>query len=231
MVRRTLAFCAAALLLAIGANGAERSLNDSFPAATVTAIQITNGVGDVAITAADAPEITVDVTLVPRRGGLFSSYRSAERDVESARLSSRMVDGRLELAIDSESEEPRFEARWVVVAPAATTLALELGVGDLTVRGIAGGVETELGVGDAVIEVIDGDVELELGVGDATVRGPARHFGSIESSAGVGSTDVVVQDQRVSGEGFVGQSSSWQGEGPHRISVEVGVGDSRVVLD
>ena len=231
MIRRTLALCSAAVLLAVGAGAAERTLNDTLPAAGVATIWISNGVGDVAITAADAPEITVDVTLVPRRGGLFSSYRSAERDVESARLSSRMVDGRLELTIESESDEPRFEARWVVVAPPAAALDLELGVGDLTVRGAAGGVESELGVGDAVIEASDGDADLEVGVGDATVRGPASRYGSIEASAGVGGSDVVVGDQRISGEGFVGQTSSWHGDGPHTITLEVGVGDSRVVLD
>jgi hypothetical protein len=230
MVRRTLAIWSITLFLATAANAGERILNGTFPAAGVASVQITNGVGDVAVTAADAAEITVEVTLIPRRGGLFSSYRNAEKEVESAQLASRMNRDRLVLGLESSSNEPRFEARWVVVVPASTAVDLELGVGDVTIRGIAGGIELELGVGDAAIEVSDGDVEVAVGVGDATVRGPADQYGAVDASGGVGGADVIVRDQRIEGAGFVGQASTWRGDGPGSIDLEVGVGDARVVL-
>jgi hypothetical protein len=231
MTTRTLAVAIVMLSLAAAAVAAERVLTDSYPAAGIQRVSITNRVGDVVVTAAEVPEVAVDITLIPRRGGLFSSYRSAEQEVESARLEARIDNGRLDLEIESRSSDPRFEAQWVVVLPPGVHLELTAGVGDLTVRGAAAGVRAELGVGDAVIEVSDGAVAVEVGVGDATVRGPAARFGQVAASGGVGDADIVVGDERVAGSGMVGQSTSWSGSGPHSITLEVGVGEALVRLD
>ncbi|PWB75013.1 MAG: hypothetical protein C3F15_06960 [Holophagae bacterium] len=231
MTTRTLAVATVILALATSGGAAERVLADSFPAGGIDAVTLTNRVGDVVITAAEVPEITVDVTLIPRRGGLFSSYRKAEQEVESARLTTNVVNRRLEIEIECEAGEPHFEAQWVVVLPARVSLNLSAGVGDVTIRGAAAGVTIELGVGDATVEVSDGPVELELGVGDATVRGPVARFGQVTASGGVGDATIVAGGQQVTSEGMVGRETSWRGDGPHSIELEVGVGDARVVLE
>jgi hypothetical protein len=231
MPRRTLIIFSVATLLVSLAGAADRVLTETYPAAGVDGVHITNGVGDVTITAGDVAEISVEITLIPRRGGLFSSFRNAEQDVESARLVSRLEGDTLVLDLESSSDEPRFEARWVVVQPAAAAVSLKLGVGDVTIRGLGSGVELELGVGDAAVEVADGAVDASIGVGDATVRAPADRYGSVDASGGVGGADVIVRDKKITGEGFVGQSSTWHGDGPHSISLEVGVGDARIRLD
>ena len=121
MTTRTLAIAAVMLSLATAAGAAERVLTDSFPAEGVGRVSIKNGVGDVVVTAAEVPDITVDITLIPRRGGLFSSYRRAEQEVESARLDARVADSRLKLGIECSADDPHFEAQWVVVLPAIRT--------------------------------------------------------------------------------------------------------------
>jgi len=231
MTTRALAVATVILALATSGGAAERVLADSFPAGDIDAVTLTNRVGDVVITAAEVPEITIDVTLIPRRGGLFSSYRKAEQEVESARLTTNVVNRRLEIEIECEAGEPHFEAQWVVVLPARVSLKLADGVGNVTIRGAAAGVTIELGVGDATVEVSDGPVELELGVGDATVRGPIARFGQVTASGGVGDATIVAGGQQVTGEGMVGRETSWRGDGPHSIELEVGVGDARVVLE
>ena len=231
MATRTLAVATVILVLAASGGAAERVLTNIVPGDGIDAAALTNGVGDVVITAADVPEITVDVTLIPRRGGLFSSYRKAEQEVESARLTTNVANRRLELEIDSGAGDPHFEAQWVVVLPARVTLEIAAGVGDVTIRGAAAGVTIELGVGDATVEVSDGPVEIELGVGDATVRGPVARFGQVTASGGVGDATVVADGQQVTSQGMVGRETSWRGDGPHSIELEVGVGDARVVLD
>ncbi|HOC42077.1 MAG TPA: hypothetical protein PKJ99_03580 [Thermoanaerobaculales bacterium] len=231
MTTRTLAAASLLLSIAVAAGAAERVLDDAFPAAGVDGVSITNGVGDVVVTAAEVVEITVDVTLIPRRGGLFSSYRNAEQEVESARLQSRIEGGRLELAVESSSDEPRFEAQWVVVVPTRVAIELTAGVGDVTVHGAAAGVRVELGVGDALIGVVDGPVSAEVGVGEATVRGLASRYGGVTASGGVGDASILVAGQRLTGGGFVGRESSWHGSGPHSIELEVGVGEARIVLE
>jgi hypothetical protein len=231
MTTRILAVATVIFALAASGAAAQRVLTDIVPVDGIDAVRLTNGVGDVVITAAEVPEITVDVTLIPRRGGLFSSYRKAEQEVESARLSRNVANRRLELEVECDGGEPHFEAQWVVVVPARVALELAAGVGDVTIRGAAAGVEIELGVGDATVEVSDGPVKLELGVGDATVRGPVTRFGEVTASGGVGDATVVAAGQQVTGEGMVGRETTWRGDGPHSIELEIGVGDARVVLE
>jgi len=150
MTTRSIALATMILALAATAGAAERALTDVLAATGIDELKVTNRVGDVVVTAAEVPEITIDVTLVPRRGGLFSSYRAAEQEVESARLVTKADGARLELEIECDSDEPHFEAQWVVVLPAHVRLDLTNGVGEVTVRGAAGGVSLELGEGQVV---------------------------------------------------------------------------------
>jgi len=219
------------LAVAMPAAAAVRTLEDSYSAVSIDRVVIEAGVGDVNITAVDGDAVVVDVTLKARRGGFFSSMRRAEREVEEANLEAE-VDGReLRIKIDSDSDERRFEESWVVTMPARMVLELEVGVGDVRIRGVGGGVALETGVGEVSIEVGSGDVTVEVGVGEVEVRAPASAYGSAEASSGVGAGVLRVLGQKIEGEGFVGSSSSWRGDGPDRIEVEVGVGDAEVVLE
>jgi hypothetical protein len=228
---RSILIVMAATALAVPSAAADRTLAESFPVDGIDAVQVASGVGDVRIVSGGADALHVEVTLTPRRGGMFSSMRKAEQEVETARLTSREVRGVLRLEIESESDEPRFEARWEVTAPARLGIEVELGVGDLEIAGFTSGVEVELGVGDASIKVDAGEVEASIGVGDAVVRAPAAAYASAEASSGVGGAAIDARGEVTSGKGFVGQSNSWRGSGTDTIELEAGVGDVRVVLD
>lgn len=221
-------------VIAVGATvatAAPRALSQSFPATGVERLSIHSGVGDVSVQTGDDATISVEVTLEPRRGGLFSTLRQAEREVQEATLESETDGSELRLRVESTSEERRFEERWTVVVPARLALALELGVGDVEVRGLAGGVRIEAGVGDITLEVPGGDLELEVGVGELSVRAPAAGYSSATCSAGVGEARLKVAGKAVGGGGFVGSSSSWEGEGTCRITAESGVGDVTLSLN
>ena len=211
--------------------GAERTIEASFPADQVERLRISNGVGDFDLEADDAAEIRVQITLTPRRGGIFSSMKRAEEDVEKATLVSDVEDHTLRVELDSGSNEPRFEARWHVTAPSRLRLDLEQGVGDVDVTGLAGGVEMEVGVGTVSVVVPGGDVGVSVGVGNGTIRGSVGAFGSADASGGVGGAIIEAEGEVITGEGFVSHSSSWRGDGSHSIELEVGVGDAKIVLD
>lgn len=207
-----------------------RTLFKTVPAQDLTQVNIEAGVGDVEILVGNDSEIHAEVILKPRWGGLFSSRKRAERDVEAASLSSRVVRGTLHLEIDSRSKNRKFEERWTVMIPQTLAVDLEHGVGDAKIRGLAGGVSVEAGVGDVTIESIRGDVVVEVGVGNAKVIAPAKDTGYAECSSGVGSASVRVKGKKHSGSGFVGNSAEWNGKGDSSIEVDVGVGDSVVAL-
>lgn len=112
----------------------------------------------------------------------------------------------------STSPTPHLELRM----PAALGLQVELGVGEVDVRGVEGDVEVELGVGEVRIHVPEAavaDVSLDVGVGEATL---------LPRPAGTRSSRFL----------FLGNEVDWrEGTGTSTINVEVGVGEATVRLE
>ncbi len=231
MRQRSLVACIAITVCASVGFASERTIEASFPADQIETLSITNGVGDFVLETDDTTEIRIEITLTPRRGGIFSSMKRAEEDVARANLISAAENNVLRIELDTDSNEPRFEARWRVVAPPHLALDLEQGVGDVDVNGLAGGVEMEVGVGTTTVVIPGGEVGVSVGVGNGTVRGPAGAFASANASGGVGGAVIEAQGEIFTGEGFVSHSSSWRGDGVHAIELEVGVGDAKIVLE
>lgn len=231
MRNRSILVCCAIIAVSAAGFAADRTIEASFPADQFEAISVTNGVGDFGFAAGDSSDIRVQITLTPRRGGLFSSMKRAEEDVEKATLISNIDDRTLFLEVDAGSSEPRFEAHWRVTAPSRLALDLEQGVGDVDVTGSAGDIEMEVGVGTASVTVLGGNVSVNVGVGNGRVRGPAGAFRSADAAGGVGDAVIEAESDVENSAGFVSHSSSWRGDGTYTIELEVGVGDAKIILD
>lgn len=208
-----------------------RTLTDTMSAEGIDLISIEAGVGSLDIEAGSDDDISIEIVLKPRRGGFFSSMKRAQEEVDAARIESEVVGGKLYLEVYSESGDRRFEERWALRVPARLAAEAELGVGDISVIDIEGGVEIDVGVGEVEVEVASGDIVVELGVGDVEVIAPAASYGHVEVAAGVGDADIRVDGENVVDGGFVGHSGSWTGTGEFQIEVEVGVGDVEVELE
>jgi hypothetical protein len=217
---------------AIAANAAgPRTLTQTLSADSVEKIKLDSGVGDVEIVGRDGDsDVIIDVVLIPRRGGFFSSKRQAEREVEAASLFADVDGNRLVLRIDPESDDRRFEEHWTIAIPSQVFVKIDHDVGNIEIRGVAGGLDIDSGVGDVLVRVEEGDVSIDLGVGTAVVKGIADAYGSAEGSGGVGHARLSVDGEQISGEGFVSHSAVWEGTGLARIEVEVGVGDAVINL-
>ncbi|MFV2073994.1 MAG: hypothetical protein ACC742_15260 [Thermoanaerobaculales bacterium] len=208
-----------------------RTLTDSLPAGAIESIALDTGVGDVEITGkSNTDEVVVAVLLTPRRGGFFSSKRQAEREVAAASLHAAISGLRLTVGIEPKSKDQRFEEHWTIEIPARLEIDLNHGVGDIKIRGVAGGLTVDSGVGEILIEIPGGDVVVNLGVGTAVIRAPAGAYASAEGVGGVGDARISVQGARIPSEGFVGHSARWTGDGTSHIEVEVGVGDAVINL-
>lgn len=230
-MRKTTVLAVAMTLAAGGVAAGSRTLTASVGADAFDRLELESGVGDVEVLATDGDTVDVEVALEPRRGGLFSSMRRAEREVESARLETTADGGTLEIRVRSDSDDRRFEERWRIELPARLAVQLDVGVGDVVVEGVSGGVQLDSGVGDVRLTLPGGDVEVDSGVGDVDVRSFAAAYGRVEGSGGVGDAVLRVGDRRIGNGGFVGSSLEWQGDGPSRIDIDTGVGDVSIRLD
>ncbi|MDH3813426.1 MAG: hypothetical protein OEV48_03005 [Acidobacteriota bacterium] len=210
-----------------------KTLTRTIQAGAIETLDLSSGIGDVTITAREAiDEVAIEVVLTPRRGGIFSSKRQAERDVEAASLEAAVKHESLKLRISpADDDDRRFEEKWIIEIPSRLAIKLEHGVGDVVIRAARAGIELDSGVGDIDVEAAEGDITIDLGVGNAVVRAPAAFYASAEAAGGVGSARVTVRGEEIEGGGFVSHAASWSGDGSYRLDVSVGVGDAIIVLD
>ena len=221
-----------AVAMAAGA-ASPKTMTRTLQAADIDALDLHSGIGDVTITGRDGlEEVAIEVVLTPRRGGIFSSKRKAERDVEIATLAASVEREDLKLTIAPDDlDDRRFEEQWIIEMPSRLAVKLEHGVGDVEIKGVVGGIEMDSGVGDVEVEAARGDIVIDLGVGTARVRAPASAFAAVEAAGGVGNARITVRGEEIEGGGFVSHSASWSGDGGSLIEVSVGVGDAIVTLD
>ena len=210
-----------------------KTLTRTIQAGAIETLDLSSGIGDVTITAREAiDEVAIEVVLTPRRGGIFSSKRQAERDVEAASLEAAVKHESLKLRISpADDDDRRFEEKWIIEIPSRLAIKLEHGVGDVVIRAARAGIELDSGVGDVDVEAAEGDITIDLGVGNAVVRAPAAVYASAEAAGGVGSARVTARGEEIEGGGFVSHAASWSGDGSYRLDVSVGVGDAIIVLD
>jgi len=210
-----------------------KTLTRTIQATDIDTLDLSSGIGDVTITASEGlAEVAIEVVLTPRRGGIFSSKRQAERDVEAACLEASVKRENLKLRISpADDEDRRFEERWIIEMPTRLALTLEHGVGDVVIRGATADIELDSGVGDVDVEASEGNIRVDLGVGTAVVRAPAAVFAVAEAAGGVGSARITVRGEEIEGGGFVSHAASWSGDGSYRLDVSVGVGDAIIELD
>jgi hypothetical protein len=231
MTRQWLSCCLVLLCVAPAFATSTRSLSDQIDATDIEVVMLETGVGDIEIIAVDHEVITYQVVLEPRRGGLFSSKRRAEREVQEADLDATVNGASLYLHIRSDSSERRFEETWTIELPARLSVEMDHGVGKITINQLAGSIDIESGVGDIDVHGASGDVTIGLGVGDAEISGCTGTYESAECAAGVGDAYLRINGRKIGEGGFLANTASWSGDGEHEIKVDVGVGDAKVVLD
>jgi hypothetical protein len=218
--------------LMVGAAG-PKTMTRTIQAGDIDTLDLSSGIGDVTITALEGlNEVAIEVVLTPRRGGVFSSKRQAERDVEAASLKATAERESLRLRISpADEDDRRFEERWIIEMPSRLAIKLEHAVGDIVIKGATSGIELDSGVGDVDVDATEGNITIDLGVGTATVRAPAAVYATAEAAGGVGSARVTVRGEVIEGKGFVGHEASWSGDGSYRLDVSVGVGDAIIELE
>jgi hypothetical protein len=226
--------CIFALICALQPlSASSRTLSGKLASDGVERVVIEISVGELELVAGDSESVTVKVELIPRRGGIFSSLRKAEEEVERATLEiDRGSDSLALKVVSADSADRRFEELWKIEVPAHLALALKHGVGEATIQGMTGGIEAAVGVCDLTIRVQSGDVMVEATSGDVKVLAPLAEYRAAECETGVGSTQLLVAGKAISSDGMIGSSTSWSdSDGVFKIEVEVGFGDVEIRLN
>jgi hypothetical protein len=169
--------------------------------------------GELTIVAADVVDVSATMTA---RCNDSDDYSDCEERAERVRLLSDVQGGTLRLKLEGLPKANRhgFSIELRLEVPKSLGLSVDMGAGEVDIRGM------------------EDDVTVELGAGDATVHAPEQSIHSVRLTVGLGDATLVHGHDRIEGKGFISKSLRWhEGRGPARIEVDLGVGDIDVALD
>lgn len=204
---------AAALVPAAHAGEKARELSRSFTPEADQIVRLDLSVGEIRVEGADIETVEAELRVECRWGD-----DDCDRLLESVELDSRSTSRRLiiEIVSDSSWRKTKLEIEGDFRVPRGATLEVDMGVGELSIEGVAA------------------DLSADLGVGELSIRVPAAAVRSVGLDAGVGEAKLLGAGTFVEGRRsmLVGSEVFWDdGEGEARIRADVGVGEVTVYLE
>jgi hypothetical protein len=235
-MRKTLKLLVGFIFAVVGITQANaddtREINDTFSAKGVEVVSISAGVGSVELIAGKGDKITVLVSVEPD-DDWFGSGPDRD-DMEKITLDSATRNGRISLQLEFPRgmDEDDIEEHWEVEVPANLEAKIRIGVGRISVEGIAGGVNAHAGVGEVKIDVPGGDVNAHASVGDVRVKSATKSHGDIELDADVGHVSLKVNGKRYEAKRGWGPGASLDldGSGSDEFEVSADVGNAELVI-
>lgn len=202
----------AAPALAGGSSEAVARSERTLSAAGVSTLSVDAPVGEFTFTGEARSDVEVRLTVRCERP-VKAACRDAARRVAIG-SATRGETLQVEVANWPRKRDDGLHVDLVVALPRDLALTADLGVGEVEVSGIDGGVAIDLGVGEVSVRAAESavrTVSVEVGVGEATLRAGGR----------------VVE-----GHGFLGSDLDWkQGTGRAALKVDCGVGEVDVRLE
>ena len=212
-----------------------QGLNSTRDANGIDEINITARVGEIHLEVGTSDEIIVDVELEPEDG----AGGEVDELIDGAELEVSQRSGRIQFEISFADGRNRDDddldviEKWRVRVPERLAAVLKMGVGEVEVEGIEGGVDTTVGVGEITVDVPAGTVRLKSSVGEVTVRHRAADVGRVDLDTNVGDVSLRVEDEFIEPERslFVGSRLTWDGKGDDDINVTVNIGEIDVSVN
>jgi hypothetical protein len=93
-------------------------------------------------------------------------------------------------------------------------------------------VEIDMGAGELHVRGLDGDLDIDVGAGEVKVRMPEKSVRSVHLGVGIGDASLVVAGRDIDSRGWLGHRVRWgDGTGRARVNVTLGVGAADISLD
>jgi hypothetical protein len=203
----------AVLLWAVPASAKEvvRSFKQQIPVGSAGRIHLDFPVGELHVEGWDGRQVDLDVQVTCNHSS--SRCEAAAKDL---RLVYNAAGGQLEIKIKDWPHwggTKGLNVNATIHVPRNLPLSTDLGVGSLTIQGIAA------------------DVTADLGVGEVHVTLPKEAIGSAAIDTGIGEASLVAGGRRYSSAGLITREINWtQGTGRARVKVDCGVGEIQVTL-
>jgi len=194
-------------------------------------VLIDGGVGTIDVRASDDQKIHIFLKVEPDD----DSNSLDEEDMAAMELDVDRTSRRIKLELDLPSgvDVDDVQEEWEVRIPQGVETELELGVGQVDVAGITGGLLISVGVGELNVDIPSGPVEVSVGVGDVEIIQTNANVGTVRVDTTVGDARLRINGERIEGSSHfgIGNRIKFEGEGQDEIEVSVKVGEVKVELD
>lgn len=173
----------------------------------VNEITIEGGIGTMEVIHTDGNELRIELELE----GTRRYFVLNRRNVEDIEVEDKLRGDHLKLQLN-EDDLDNVKVHWRVEMPSVARTHINLGVGQITA------------------EFADTELELDVGVGAADISLARRSAGRVETSAGVGSAELIGANDVVSKRAMVSEETHGYGNGHQHMELSVGVGEMKVRL-
>ena len=211
-----------------------RSLQADLDTAGVAKLRLEVGVGEVHVTPSPDDKLHVVVTLRQKEREFMWFFhwmsQGSSRSIAGAKLKQERQGDRLDLSLDYPRAEDQDDVKqeWEVQAPARLALDADMKVGELTIKGLAGGVTARLDVGELSVDAPKGAIEGTVNVGEIRAKSGSNAHGKISLSSTIGEAVLYINGEQ-SGyheHGGLGNSVRVDGAGPDTMNLSVNVGEA-----
>jgi hypothetical protein len=202
-------FCAVPAL-ADDADEVVRSFQKRIPANGVDRIHLDFPVGEVEVTGWSEGDLDARLDLV------------CDRDSSRCRDAAQKV----RFLYDTSGDELRLRVKdW----PKRTMKGLHVRARISVPRALA--LRAELGVGELTVKGVESDLTADLGVGEVNITLPESAVGSVSLDTGIGEASLYADGQHYESAGLFVREVNWKkGTGRGRVEVDCGVGEINVSL-
>lgn len=211
-----------------------RSLQADLDTTGVAKLGLDVGVGEVHVTASPDDRLHVVVTLRQKEREFLWFFhwmsQGSTRSIAGAKLKEERQGDRLNLSLDYPhlGDQDDIKQEWEVQAPARLALDADMKVGELSIKGLAGGVTARLDVGELSIDAPKGAIDGIVNVGEIRAKSGSAVHGKISLSSTIGEALLYINGEQ-SGyhmHGGLGNSVRVDGAGPDAMNLSVNVGEA-----
>ncbi|MGA9855190.1 MAG: hypothetical protein WBR29_07960 [Gammaproteobacteria bacterium] len=213
---------------------APRILNTEIPASGINTVAITAGVGELHITPSTDDAVHVQVSLEQKSREFLWFFhwqsRATTQEIQAAQIAQQQQGQRLILMLTTSGKlsNDDVKQKWNVQVPVRMAVDLNMKVGEATIDGIAGGVQTVLNVGELDMDVPRGVLSAKVNVGQISVTTGTSQPGDIALSSNIGEAALYMNGKYLSHAGEhsgLGRSIDLNGKGPDRMHLSVNIGE------
>lgn len=185
--------------------GSDKVLTKKIAVDNIKEFVIDAHVGTVKLSASNDNQFHIYVKVSEKDG--WAMFKS---NPEDAKLKIDNTGDKLTVSLNDDD----FGEEWRIEVPQMDKIDADLGVGEMTIKGL------------------QANLSVDVGVGEVSVYSMADSYATVKAESGVGAANVHSDSGKTNqNRSMVSEAVSWVGKGDYAISVEVGVGDASIKLN